>query len=56
MIAAENVKGTAAYSQRCPSTWSAAGDVAVRQLRANEHPFPTSLLNHETSDHLLSLR
>lgn len=25
-------------------------------LRACEHPFPTSLLNHETSDHLLSLR
>jgi len=25
-------------------------------FRAYEHPFPTSLLNHETSDHLLSLR
>jgi len=23
---------------------------------ADEHPFPTSVLNHETSDHLLSLR
>jgi len=23
---------------------------------ADEPPFPTSLLNHETSDHLLSLR
>jgi len=22
---------------------------------ADEHPFPTCLLNHETSDHLLSL-
>jgi hypothetical protein len=31
--------------------------LAVRSaLTADEHPFPTSLLNHETSDHLLSLR
>jgi hypothetical protein len=30
---------------------------AVRPaLMADEHPFPTCLLNHETSDHLLSLR
>jgi hypothetical protein len=30
---------------------------AVRSApMADEHPFPTSLLNHETSDHLLSLR
>jgi hypothetical protein len=31
--------------------------MAVRSApTADEHPFPTSLLNHETSDHLLSLR
>ena len=51
------LKGTVTVWRRCPSTWSAAEGVAVRQLvRAYEHPFPTSLLNHETSDHLLSLR
>lgn len=50
-------KGHRRASRRCPSTWSAAGDVAVSSaIRAYEHPFPTSLLNHETSDHLLSLR
>jgi hypothetical protein len=53
----EHVKGTAARSQRCPSTWSAAeGDGRSSALRLYEHPSPTSLLNHETSDHLLSLR
>jgi len=53
----ENVKGTAALTQRCPSTWSAAeGDGRSVGSRVEEHPFPTSLLNHETSDHLLSLR
>jgi hypothetical protein len=52
-----HVKGHRRAMQRCPSTWSAAEGVAVRQrVRRCEHPSPTSLLNHETSDHLLSLR
>jgi hypothetical protein len=36
----KNVKGTAAQKRRCPSTWSAAGDVAVRQrLELTNTPF-----------------
>ncbi|MBA3668585.1 MAG: hypothetical protein H0W71_00710 [Sphingomonas sp.] len=50
------LKGTAAQ-QRCPSTWSAEGGANHSPApSAYERPPPTSLLNHETSDHLLSLR
>ncbi|MES2147911.1 MAG: hypothetical protein V4491_08690 [Pseudomonadota bacterium] len=50
------LKGTAAQ-QRCPSTWSAEGSANHSPApSAYERPPPTSLLNHETSDHLLSLR
>ena len=52
-----NVKG-----DRCPSNdpleHGQRPEVIGRpsSFTADEHPFPTSVLNHETSDHLLSLR
>jgi hypothetical protein len=55
-----NEKGRTGRSGR-PFTWSAAGSAAPRNLyrlfigdNAPWDTIPTSLLNHETSDHLLS--
>jgi hypothetical protein len=51
------LKGTAASRSDALRHGQRPEVAAVRSaLRTEEHPFPTSLLNHETSDHLLSLR
>jgi hypothetical protein len=51
------LKGTAARCSGALRHGQRPKVMAVRQaLRADEPSSPTSLLNHETSDHLLSLR
>ena len=57
-IARANVsKGTAGFPGDPLEHGQRPEVTAVRSApTADEHPFPTSLLNHETSDHLLSLR
>jgi len=54
---AHNVKGTAAVQGGDALRHGQRPEVtAVRSAITDGHPFPTSVLNHETSDHLLSLR
>jgi len=51
------LKGTAASRSDALRHGQRPKVTAVRSaLKAYEHPPPTCLLNHETSDHLLSLR
>jgi hypothetical protein len=50
------LKGTAAQAAMPFDMVSGRRCGRSSALRAYEHPSPTSLLNHETSDHLLSLR
>jgi hypothetical protein len=53
----KNVKGDRRQSNDPLEHGQRPKVMAVRSVpMADEHPFPTSLLNHETSDHLLSLR
>src|SRR3954454_1136152 len=56
----ERVEGPPSLGSTTLRTWSAAGcsspeDPKKPRLRSPERAEPTSLLNHETSDHLLSL-
>jgi hypothetical protein len=53
---ADMLKGTAASAAMPFDMVSGRRCGRSSALRACEHPSPTSLLNHETSDHLLSLR
>jgi hypothetical protein len=53
---ADTLKGTAARAAVPSNMVSGRRCGRSSATKAYEHPFPTSLLNHETSDHLLSLR
>jgi hypothetical protein len=54
---ADMLKGTAASRSDALRHGQRPKVTAVRSaINPREHPSPTSLLNHETSDHLLSLR
>ena len=56
LYALDMLKGTAAFAAMPFDMVSGRRCGRSSALRTYEHPSPTSLLNHETSDHLLSLR